>query len=207
MERRGFMLVLSAPSGAGKTTLGRLLREDDPGLRLSVSVTTRAPRPGEIDGKDYHFVDQARFEALRAAGELLEWAQVFGGSYGTPRAQTAETLGAGADILFDIDWQGARQLREKACEDVVSVFILPPSRATLEARLRGRAADSEEVVQRRLAGAANEIRQWRAYDYVIVNDDLEASLAELRAILAAERLKRARQTGLTGFVDGLLSES
>jgi guanylate kinase len=200
------MLVLSAPSGAGKTTLGGLLREDDPGLRLSVSVTTRLPRPGEIDGKDYHFVDQARFEALRDAGELLEWAQVFGGSYGTPRAQTAETLGAGADILFDIDWQGAKQLREKAREDVVSVFILPPSRATLETRLRGRAADSEDVVQRRLAGAADEIRQWRAYDYVIVNDDLEVSLAALRAILAAERLKRARQTGLTGFVDGLLAE-
>lgn len=201
------MLILSSPSGAGKTTLGRLLIEGDAGLHLSVSVTTRLPRLGETNGKDYFFIDRTRFAALRETGRLLEWAEVFGNFYGTPRVHVAAMLAAGKDILFDIDWQGARSLREAAPGDVVSVFILPPSRAALAERLHKRASDSEETVRRRLAGAAEEIRHWEAYDYVIVNEDLEASLEGLRAILAAERLRRTRRTGLGGFVAGLLDES
>jgi guanylate kinase len=204
--RRGLMMVLSSPSGAGKTTLSRMLLEQDAELSLSVSMTTRPPRPGEVDGRDYWFADRARFEALRDAGEFLEWAQVFSNFYGTPRAPVADMLALGRDVLFDIDWQGARQLREQAPQDVVSVFILPPSRAEQEARLRRRATDSDEVIRRRLEGAAAEIRQWANYEYVIVNEDLDVSFGALRAILAAERLKRTRQTGLEALVRLLLGE-
>ncbi len=202
--RRGLMLVLSSPSGAGKTTLSRALLRDDPEISLSVSVTTRAPRPGEVDGRDYHFHDLSGFERLRDDGALLEWAQVHGNCYGTPRADVMERLGLGRDILFDIDWQGAEQLASKALDDVVRVFILPPSTASLEQRLRTRAQDDEAVVARRLAGAAVEIAHWRDYDYVLVNADVEACLAQLRAILTAERLRRTRQTALGVLVRDLL---
>ncbi len=200
IARRGLMLVLSSPSGAGKSTLSRLLLEAEPLLAMSVSVTTRPPRPGEVDGKDYHFVDADTFSRMREEGALLEWAEVFGNRYGTPRAPVMAALEAGRDVLFDIDWQGAQQLSQRAGEDVVRVFILPPSAEALEARLRGRAQDPEEVVQARMAGAAAEISHWPEYDYVVVNDVLEESLAGLRAILAAERLKRARLVGLPTFV-------
>ena len=198
--RRGLMLVLSSPSGAGKSTLARLLIETDPLIRLSVSVTTRPPRPGERDGVHYHFIDRVRFEAMREAGELLEWALVFDNYYGTPRRPVDEALAAGRDILFDIDWQGTQQLYEKARHDLVRVFVLPPSAAELEARLRRRAQDSEEVVRRRMAAAANELSHWAEYDYVVVNRDVNESLADLRAILSAERLRRERRTGLSRFV-------
>ena len=203
-ERRGVMLVLSSPSGAGKTTLSRALLQEDAQIALSVSVTTRPPRPGEIDGRDYHFRDRQGFEALRDEGALLEWAHVHGNSYGTPRADVMERLEAGGDILFDIDWQGADQLAAKAPDDVVRVFILPPSTASLEQRLRMRAQDDQAVVERRLAGAAAEIAHWRDYDYVLVNAQVDTCLAQLRAILAAERLKRARQTSLVPLVQSLL---
>jgi guanylate kinase len=198
--------VLSSPSGAGKTTLAGGLIKSDPGLRMSVSVTTRAPREGELDGKDYIFIDQQEFERRKQAGELIEWAEVHGNFYATPKAPVAEALARGEDMLFDIDWQGARQLRAQIGSDMVGVFILPPDGATLERRLKTRAQDSQAVVGRRLAAAASEIAHWRDYDYVIVNADLDASLAGLRAILTAERLKRARQTGLERFVTGLLGE-
>jgi guanylate kinase len=204
--RRGLMLIVSSPSGAGKTTLTRrLLDAEAPGCVLSISATTRPPRPGEAEGQHYFFLGRDEFEARRKTGAYLEWAEVFGNLYGTPREAVEETLGAGVDMLFDIDWQGARQLSDSAPGDVVRVFILPPSRAVLEQRLKSRASDTEEVVARRLAGAAHEIAHWREYDYVIVNDDLEASLAALRAILAAERLKRSRNLGLTPLVDDLLA--
>jgi guanylate kinase len=206
IERRGLLLVLSSPSGAGKTTLAGRLTEADPRLSMSVSVTTRAPRQGEVDGKDYIFIDQPEFERRKQAGDLLEWAQVHGNFYATPRAPVLSALARGQDMLFDIDWQGARQLKAEAAADMVGVFILPPDGATLERRLKTRAQDSQAVVSRRLAAAASEIAHWRDYDYVIVNADLEASLAGLRAILAAERLKRARQTGLESFVARVLSE-
>ena len=198
-------MVLSSPSGAGKTTLAGRLIALDASLSMSVSVTTRAPRPGEVDGKDYIFIDAPEFERRRQEGDLIEWAEVHGNFYATPRAPVLAALAGGEDMLFDIDWQGAEQLRAQLPADVVGVFILPPDGATLERRLRMRAQDSQTVVARRLAAAATEITHWRDYDYVIVNADLEASLAGLRAILAAERLKRARQTGLETFVASVLS--
>ena len=203
--RRGLLLVLSSPSGAGKTTLARRLLAADSALRLSISVTTRPPRPGEVDGRDYRFIDPAEFARLQAAGELLEWAEVHGNLYATPAAAVWDALKAGVDVLFDIDWQGARQIRERMGEDVVSVFILPPDGQTLERRLRDRAQDSEDVVERRLAAAAAEIGHWGEYDYVIVNADLERSVSGLAAILAAERLKRVRQPDLPDFVRAVLA--
>jgi len=197
------LLVLSSPSGAGKTTLSRALLEGDPGIRLSISVTTRTPRPGEVDGKDYIFVDRARFDAMRANGDLLEWATVFGNSYGTPRAPVEAAIARGEDVLFDIDWQGAQQLSEKMAGDLVRVFILPPSGSVLETRLKGRAQDPPEVVTKRMAEASAEISHWAEYDYVIVNADLAVSIEGLRSILAAERLKRERLLGLSQFVRDL----
>jgi guanylate kinase len=206
IARRGLLLVLSSPSGAGKTTLSRRLLAADAGLRMSVSVTTRKPREGEVDGRDYTFIDAAEFERLKAAGELLEWAHVHGNLYATPQAPVMAALEAGQDMLFDIDWQGARQLKQRMGQDVVLVFILPPDGKTLERRLRGRAQDSHEVMAQRLAAAAAEIAHWDEYDYIVVNADLEASSAALAAILAAERLKRERQPGLEPFVRGVLAD-
>ena len=203
--RRGLLLVLSSPSGAGKTTLARRLLATDPLLRMSISVTTRSPRPGEVDGRDYRFIDPVEFARLQTAGQLLEWAEVHGNLYATPEAAVLDALKAGADVLFDIDWQGARQIRERMGGDMVSVFILPPDGQTLERRLRGRAQDSEDVVKQRMAAAAAEIGHWGEYDYVIVNADLETSLSSLAAILAAERLKRVRQPDLPDFVRGVLT--
>jgi guanylate kinase len=201
--RRGLMLVLSSPSGAGKTTLSRKLLAADPAVELSVSVTTRKQRPGEVDGQDYHFIDAARFDAMLKQGELLESAQVFGHRYGTPRAPVAAALARGRDVLFDIDWQGTQQLREKAAGDLVSIFVLPPSIPDLERRLRARAQDSDEVIHARMARAADEMSHWAEYDYVVINIDIERAFSDVRAILAAERLKRERQTGLSAFVRGL----
>ena len=204
--RRGLMLIVSSPSGAGKTTLTRrLLEAEASGCVLSISATTRSPRPGEIDGQHYFFLSREAFETQRAGGAFLEWAEVFGNLYGTPKATVQETLAAGIDMLFDIDWQGARQLSASVPDDVARVFILPPSRRVLEERLTRRASDTPEVVARRLSGASDEIAHWQEYDYVIVNDDLEASLAALRSILAAERLKRSRNRALNALVRDLLS--
>jgi guanylate kinase len=203
IERRGLLLVLSSPSGAGKTSLARALLESDAGIALSVSVTTRKPRPGEVDGRDYWFVDEAKFKSMADADELLEWATVFGNYYGTPRAPIEQALAQGRDVLFDIDWQGTQQLSERMAGDLVRVFVLPPSGETLEARLRTRAQDSDDVVAKRMASASAEISHWAEYDYVIVNADLDHSSASLRAILAAERLRRDRTTGLSAFVRGL----
>lgn len=203
IRRRGLMLVLSSPSGAGKTTISRMLLERDSNLRISVSVTTRARRPGEVDGRDYVFIDPAAFDRMVAGGELLEHALVFGNRYGTPKAAVERMLAEGRDVLFDIDWQGTQQLAEKAQDDLVSVFVLPPSTAELERRLRARAADSEEEVRRRMSNAADEMSHWAEYDYVIVNRDLEDSVVKVQAILTAERLKRERQRGLGNFVRDL----
>ena len=203
IARRGLMLVLSSPSGAGKTTLSRRLLEADPAVELSVSVTTRKQRPGEVDGRDYHFIDAARFDAMLKQGELLESAQVFGHRYGTPRAPVEAALGRGRDVLFDIDWQGTQQLREKAVHDLVSIFVLPPSIPDLERRLRARAQDSDEVIHARMARAADEMSHWAEYDYVVINTDIDRAFSEARSILAAERLKRERQTGLSAFVRAL----
>ncbi len=200
IERRGLLLVLSSPSGAGKTTLAKKLVSADPGIRPSVSVTTRSQRAGEIDGVDYHFIDMARFERMRETGDLLEWAQVFDNCYGTPKAPVLAAIAAGQDLLFDIDWQGAQQLREELEADLVRVFILPPTGKALEDRLRARNLDHPDVVARRMASAAAEISHWAEYDYVIVNDEVERSFEGLRAIVVAERLKRRRQLGLTTFV-------
>lgn len=200
VTRRGLMLVLSSPSGAGKTTLSRRLLQRDHQLGLSVSVTTRTRRPGERDGTDYHFIDARRFQQMVAQGELLEHARVFDHHYGTPAAAVEERLRGGSDILFDIDWQGTQQLRARAREDLVSVFILPPSQQDLEHRLYARAQDSAETVARRMAKAADEMSHWAEYDYVVVNDDADACLEELHAILRAERLRRNRRTGLVDFV-------
>jgi guanylate kinase len=203
IARRGLMLVLSSPSGAGKTTLSRLLLKADRNVELSVSVTTRQQRRGEVDGRDYHFIELARFKAMVKTGKLLEWAEVFGHCYGTPRQPVEKALQAGRDVLFDIDWQGTQQLREKARDDLVSVFILPPSVKELERRLERRAQDSRDIIGARMAKAAGEMSHWPEYDYVIVNRDKAAAFGEVRAILAAERLKRERQIGLSGFVRAL----
>jgi guanylate kinase len=200
VERRGLMFVLSSPSGAGKTTLSRLLIERMPGLRMSVSATTRAKRPGEVEARDYLFVDKARFEDMVEGNELLEWATVFGNRYGTPRAPVEAALSAGQDVLFDIDWQGTQQLREKARQDVVSVFILPPSAAALEQRLHTRAQDSDEVIRARMSRASHEMSHWAEYDYIVINRSVDDAFAEVQSILKAERLKRERRTGLTTFV-------
>ena len=203
IRRRGLMLVLSSPSGAGKTTISRLLLEADPALTLSISVTTRPKRPDEVDKRDYLFLDPAAFEKMRDTGELLEHAKVFGNDYGTPRASVKSALKAGGDVLFDIDWQGARQLKEKAGKDVVSIFVLPPSTAELQARLRRRAQDPEDVVAQRMRKAPDEIGHWPEFDYVVVNRDIQESVASVRAILVAERLRRQRQVGLPAFVKDL----
>jgi guanylate kinase len=203
VARRGLMLVLSSPSGAGKTTLSRMLLKADRHIELSVSVTTRPQRPGEIDGRDYHFIDIVRFESMVKSGKLLEWAEVFGHRYGTPRIPVEKALRAGRDVLFDIDWQGTQQLSEKAREDLVSVFILPPSVKELQRRLERRAQDARAIIAGRMGKAAGEMSHWPEYDYVIVNRDKKNAFAEVRAILAAERLKRERQIGLSAFVRDL----
>jgi len=200
LERRGLMFVLSSPSGAGKTTLSRLLIDRVKGLKMSVSATTRPKRPGEEDGRDYYFVDPARFEAMVQNDELLEWANVFGNRYGTPRAPVEAALASGQDVLFDIDWQGTQQLREKAERDVVSVFILPPSAADLEKRLHTRAQDSDEVIRKRMSRAGDEVSHFAEYDYIVINHDLDEAFAEVLSVLRAERLKRERRSGLTAFV-------
>lgn len=200
IKRRGMMLVLSSPSGAGKTTLSRRLLSADSDFTMSVSVTTRAKRPMEVEGDDYHFISEREFGDLIEKQSLLEHAVVFGHRYGTPRAPVEEALSHGHDVLFDIDWQGTQQLKEKAREDVVSIFILPPSRGELERRLKERAQDAPEVVAKRMAKANDEISHWAEYDYVIINDELLKAEARIEEIIGAERLKRARQTGLSDFV-------
>ncbi|PQA85654.1 guanylate kinase [Hyphococcus luteus] len=206
VARRGLMFILSSPSGAGKTTLAERLLEKDDEMVLSVSATTRQRRPGEAHGKDYYFVSEEEFTRMRDEGEFLEWANVFGHYYGTPRSLVEDVLRQGKDVLFDIDWQGAQQLDEVAGEDVVKVFILPPSREELERRLRQRAQDPEDVVQRRMAKADAEMSHWAEYDYVIVNYDLDESEELLRSILFAERLKRRRQIGLAAIVKEMIGE-
>ena len=202
-KRRGIMFVLSSPSGAGKTTLSRRLLEQEEGVAMSVSVTTRAPRPGEVNGKDYHFIDRGKYDTMVSDGELLEHAVVFDHCYGTPKKQVMDSLASGRDVLFDIDWQGTRQLARTCREDLVSVFILPPTLEELERRLRSRAQDSEEVVQKRMARAVDEISHWEEYDYVVVNEDLDSAMDHIRRILYAERFKRWRQLDIGGFVTQL----
>jgi guanylate kinase len=197
------MFVLSSPSGAGKTTLARRLMAENPELRMSVSVTTRPMRPGEADGKDYFFIDKARFDKMVKGGELLEHAPVFDHFYGTPRAAVHAALTAGQDVLFDIDWQGTQQLRATAGQDVVSVFILPPSAADLEKRLHTRAQDSDAVIKGRMSRAAHEMSHWAEYDYIVINRKIDDAFAEVQSILKAERLKRVRQIGLVEFVRDL----
>ena len=204
--RRGLMLVLSSPSGAGKTSLSRQLTRDEPELELSISVTTRPRRPSEVDGVHYHFIDAARFAGMRERGDLLEWAEVHGNLYATPRRPVEKALGAGRDVLFDIDWQGTQQLARAMPGDIVRIFVLPPSMSELRARLERRAEDDRAIIDRRLANARTEIRHWREYEYVIVNDDLQGSLGIARTILAAERQKRERQPGLETFVGKLLDD-
>jgi guanylate kinase len=204
LSRRGLMFVLSSPSGAGKTTISRMLLERDANIRMSVSVTTRPMRPGEVDGRDYHFVDQQTYDRMVDEDAFLEYAIVFGNSYGTPKAEIVEGLSAGSDFLFDVDWQGGQQLHQKMDADVVRVFLLPPSLAELRRRLTSRGTDSAEVIDARMARAQSEISHWDGYDYVLVNDDVEACYARVVQILAAERLRRARQTGLIDFVRDLM---
>jgi guanylate kinase len=203
-ERRGILFIVSSPSGAGKSTIARKLLASEPGLEMSVSATTRDPRPGEVDGKDYHFVSLDRFREFVAANDFLEWAHVFGHRYGTPKAPVEQALSEGRDVLFDIDWQGAQQLYQQAGGDVVRIFIFPPSMDELERRLRARRTDSDDVISGRMARAAGEISHWDGYDYVLVNDDVEACFEKVRTILHAERLKRSRQTRLIGFVRSLI---
>lgn len=205
-QRRGLMLVLSSPSGAGKSTIARHLMEDKD-IVLSVSVTTRGRRPSEIDGVHYHFIDKKKFERMRDQGDLLEWAEVHGNCYGTPREPVELALSGGKDVLFDIDWQGADQVARAMPEDLVRIFVLPPTMRELAARLERRAEDTAEVIAKRLANARAEIEHWRDYDYVIINKDLQTSLEKARAILYAERMRRARDTYLESFVAGLLAES
>jgi guanylate kinase len=205
LHRRGLMLILSSPSGTGKTTIARRLLEHDAEIRMSVSVTTRPIRPGEIDGRDYHFAGQDQFDRMVEAEEFMEWAHVFGHSYGTPKAQIRAGLKTGQDFLFDIDWQGTQQLFQKAETDVVRVFLLPPSLDELRRRLTSRGTDSAEVIAGRMARAQAEISHWDGYDYVVVNDDIDACFAKVVEILAAERMRRARQTGLIGFVRELMT--
>jgi guanylate kinase len=203
IQRRGLMLVLSSPSGAGKTTLSRQLLDNDKQIQLSVSFTTRQKRPGERDGVDYRFVDTATFRGMIERKQFLEYAEVFGNYYGTPRGPVDDALNAGKDMLFDIDWQGTQQLRDKGRADLVTVFILPPSTRDLEKRLLTRAQDPKEIVAQRMAKAADEMSHWAEYDYVVVNSDIGTSLTNLKAILTAERLKRERQVGMSGFVKAL----
>ena len=206
LQRRGLMLILSSPSGAGKTTISRMLLERDAEITLSVSATTRPQRPGEIEGTHYHFVSQAEFDRMVEADEFYEWATVFGHSYGTPKAQIRAGLKEGQDFLFDIDWQGTQQLFQKDQQDVVRVFILPPSLDALHDRLTGRGTDSTAVIAARMERARAEISHWDGYDYVVINDEVEACYAKVRDVLEAERMKRARQTGLIGFVRGLMRD-
>jgi guanylate kinase len=201
--RRGLMLVMSSPSGAGKTTISRALLSRDPGIAMSVSATTRAPRPGEVDGKDYYFVTVEKFHSMVEKGEFLEHARVFDNYYGTPKAPVERVLALGRDVLFDIDWQGTQQMRQTARADLVSVFVLPPSVEELERRLHTRAQDSAEVVAKRMAKAGDEMSHWPEYDYIIVNMEVEQSIARVQAILTAERLKRERQVGMHDFVTRL----
>lgn len=206
LQRRGLMFILSSPSGAGKTTISRMLLERDAEIKLSVSATTRPMREGEVDGKDYHFVSQAEFDRMVEDSEFLEWATVFGNSYGTPKAQVKAGLREGQDYLFDIDWQGTQQLYQKMEVDVVRVFILPPSLEELQRRLNGRGTDSAEVIAARMERARAEISHWDGYDYVVINDDVEACYTQVCEILHAERMRRARQTGLIGFVRELMKD-
>ncbi len=204
LHRRGLMFILSSPSGAGKTTIARRLLAEDGEIKLSVSVTTRPMRPGEVDGKDYYFVNQAEYDRMVAADEFYEWATVFGHGYGTPKAHIRAGLKAGQDFLFDIDWQGTQQLYQKDQQDVVRVFLLPPSIDELQRRLNGRGTDSAEVIKARMDRARGEISHWDGYDYVVVNDDIDVCFAKVVQILAAERMRRQRQTGLIGFVRELM---
>jgi guanylate kinase len=205
--RRGLMFVLSSPSGAGKTTLSRALLAEDAGITMSVSATTRRPRPGEVDGVDYYFVNPDQFQSMVDENALLEWATVFGNRYGTPRAPVEAALAAGRDVLFDIDWQGTQQLQQAdAASDLVRLFILPPTLGELERRLTSRNTDHPDVIAGRMARARDEISHWGEYDYILVNDDAETCLNEIRSILKAERLRRKRQLGLAGFVRGMLGE-
>jgi guanylate kinase len=204
IPRRGLMLVISSPSGAGKGTLSRLLTREDPDLNLSVSVTTRGRRPSEVDGVHYHFIDRDEFIGMRDTGQLLEWAEVHGNLYGTPRKPVEAHLAAGRDVLFDIDWQGAEQLREKMPKDVVSVFILPPTMAELKSRLTRRAEDDPAVIEKRLSNAPTEMAKWQDFDYIVVNDDLEGAYEDLKAIVRAERNRRTRiSDGVAEFVAAL----
>lgn len=200
VERRGVMFVLSSPSGAGKTTLSRMLVKEAAGLQMSVSATTRPMRPGEVEGRDYFFVDRPKFDQMVAAGEFLEWANVFDNCYGTPRAPVEAALASGRDVLFDIDWQGTQQLRSHAPNDVVSVFVLPPSVQALEHRLHTRAQDSHDVIQGRMKKAGDEMSHYDAYDYIVVNDNVGIAFESVKAILRAEQLKRERQIGIDAFV-------
>ncbi|WP_285711563.1 guanylate kinase [Erythrobacter oryzae] len=204
LHRRGLMFILSSPSGAGKTTLSRMLLAKDPEIRLSVSATTRPPRPNEVDGVHYHFVTPEQFQAMIDEDDFYEWAEVFGHRYGTPKGKIRAGLKEGQDFLFDIDWQGTQQLYQKDQQDVVRVFILPPSLEELHRRLKGRATDSAEVIAARMERARAEISHWDGYDYVIINDDIDVCFEKVRAILEAERMKRMRQTGLIPFVRGLM---
>ena len=206
IARRGLMLVISSPSGAGKSTISRALMEDDPTLGMSVSVTTRQRRPSEIAGRHYHFISIREFERMRDSDALLEWAEVHGNFYGTPREPVEIAMAEGRDMLFDIDWQGARQLQEKMTADVVSIFVLPPTMTELQSRLHRRAEDTEEVIRTRLLNSRSEIEHWREYDYIIVNEDLDTAFDSVRSIVKAERLRRDRRHGLYGFVTKLLEE-
>lgn len=203
MHRRGLMLVLSSPSGAGKSTIARAILAQNPDLNLSVSATTRPPRPGETDGTDYYFVSPEKFNEMVQNGEMLEHATVFENQYGTPKKPVYDALQQGQDVMFDIDWQGTQQLTEHSADDLVRVFILPPSREELHSRLKTRAQDSEETIQYRMSQSASEMSHWQEYDWVIVNDDLQQSIAQVQAILTSERLRRRRQSGLRDFVHNL----
>lgn len=205
LARRGVMMVISSPSGAGKGTLSRLLLEQDKEIELSVSVTTRPRRPSEIDGIHYHFIEKRRFLSMAEDGDLLEWAEVHGNYYGTPRAKVEEALSEGRDVLFDVDWQGAAQIRERMEEDVAAIFILPPTMAELRSRLHRRAEDPEDAIERRLFNARSELQEWPRFDYVVINDDLDGAFTDLKAILRAERLKRERIAGaVADFITELL---